>query len=67
MLREIDIKRSLYKNNDFMLSNDSLKNETINCEWESLDNGLYGMLKRGISNNINVVEQLRKGKIILGV
>ena len=37
MLREIDIKRSLYKNNDFMLSDDSLNNgEVINTEFQTL-------------------------------
>jgi len=68
MLNETQQKIELYNKKEYILSNDSLTNETINLEFEAIDNHLYNRLKNIHLKHSDtpIISELKQNKIVLG-
>jgi len=68
MLNETQQKISLYNRADYLLSDDSLNDEVINLEFQSIDNHLFNRLKNiHLKQSKNsIISRLQHNNIILG-
>lgn len=51
MLTQLNLKKHIYNSDDYILYNDSLNNDIINLEFESVNLNQYWFLKNALKHN----------------